>query len=132
MDSNDCSGVTSSAWYLLAERRGTSSVLLTVESFWHTFLQWISYGHGTHWQQAYYAVLIVPILGCITSLYGLRYRMATWDALPLVKIWNIVMVLAFNVQLFLPLPGFLSNAWLDYVPFRSPTLSMALFYFMVR
>ena len=35
-------------------------------------------------------------------------------------------------RVLLPLPGFLTDRWLHFVPFQSPMMSMAYMYFMVR
>lgn len=96
-------------------------------------VQWVFYGHGTNWHPAYYPTLAMSALSCVFCLYNLRYRLATWESLPLVKLFTFCHGLC-NVMIegFLPLPGILIIGWLPLVPFHSPAASMLFMYFSVR
>ena len=95
-------------------------------------VQWVFYGHGTNWHPVYCPTLALAIVLCFSGLYSLRYRLATWQAFTLVKLYDCIAICTLFVEWFLPLPGFLADRWLHFVPFQSPTMSMAYMYFMVR
>ena len=95
-------------------------------------MQWMFFGYGTNWHPAYYPSLIISALTSFTALYSLRYRLAVWEAFSLVKLHGFIGTCAIFVELFLPLPGYLDNGWLGYIPFQNPTANMALLYFSVR
>lgn len=48
------------------------------------------------------------------------------------KLYNVVALFTSLIEVFLPLPELLMGRWIRFVPFRSPTLSMAYHYFVVR
>ena len=95
-------------------------------------VQWVFYGYGTDWHPAYYPTLALAIAVCFSNLYSLRYRLSTWEAFTLVKLYGAIACGIILMEWFLPLPGFLADRWLHFVPFQSPTMSMAYMYFMVR
>jgi hypothetical protein len=94
-------------------------------------MQVVFYGYGTGWHWCYYFPMIAQALTSIFHLYGLRYRPAIWQTLPLVKVWSVVIILAAYIEIFLPIPGFLTVKMLHLVPFRSPTWTLAYFYIIV-
>ena len=55
-------------------------------------------------------------------LCSLRYPLKTWQAMPVNRVWDLLMMLNAYAELALPYAGFLSNKLLDLVPFRNPPL----------
>jgi hypothetical protein len=94
-------------------------------------MQVVFYGYGTGWHWSYYFSMIVQALTSIFLLSGLRYRLAIWKTLTLVKAWTVLIILAAYIEVLLPIPGFLTVKMLHVVPFRSPTWALAYLYIMV-
>ena len=97
-----------------------------------SLVQWVCYGHGTNWHPVYYPALAMSGLSCLVCPYSLRYRVATWKSFSLVKLFTFIGLCAVISEVFLPLPGFLMMGWLQFVPFHSPTATMACMYYSVR
>ena len=58
------------------------------------------YGYGTNWHPAYYPTLALTITHCFTVLYGLRYRLATWEAFTLVKLFGAITICILSEEYF--------------------------------
>ena len=89
------------------------------------------YGYGTNWHPVYYPTLALAIVHSCIVLYSLRFRLATWEAFTSVKVYVTIGAWILYIEWFLPIPGFLTDRWLRFVPFQSPTMSMAYMYLMV-
>ena len=65
------------------------------------------------------------VLHCFTDLHSLRYRLRTWEAFASVTLHYVISTYILSVDLPLPFAGFLTDRWLRFVPFQSPTMTMA-------
>jgi hypothetical protein len=75
--------------------------------------------------------MIVQALTSIFNVFGLRYRPAIWETLTVAKVWIFLIILATQIEVLLPIPGFLTVKMLHLVPFRSPTWALLYLYIMV-
>jgi hypothetical protein len=94
-------------------------------------MQVVFYGYGTGWHWCYYFSMTVQIIGCILLLHGLRYGLAVWKDLTVVKVFTVLCILAEYIEVLLPIPGFLTVKMLHLVPFQSPTWTLAYLYIIV-
>jgi hypothetical protein len=94
-------------------------------------VQFIFYGYGTNWHWCYYFTMAVQTLASFSILYSLRFRLATWEAHPFVRVWNVVMPVSILAEVFLPVPGFIYSKMRKLTPLQSATWTMAYYYVAV-